>query len=90
MTAKNQPTNRKTVNEKAIIGQVSFVGIVGNIILCAFKMFAGIAGHSGAMVSDAVHSLSDVFATFIAFLGVKMSQKGQMKHIRMGMSVWNV
>lgn len=76
MTAKNQPTNRKTVNEKAIIGQVSFVGIVGNIILCAFKMFAGIAGHSGAMVSDAVHSLSDVFATFIAFLGVKMSQKG--------------
>ena len=27
------------------------------------------------MVSDAVHSLSDVFATFIAFLGVRLSMK---------------
>lgn len=55
------------------------MGIIGNIILCAFKMFAGIVGKSGAMVSDAVHSLSDVFATFIAFLGVKMSKRGADK-----------
>lgn len=51
------------------------VGIFGNVILAAFKLFAGIFGHSQAMISDAVHSLSDVFATFIAFLGVKLSQK---------------
>lgn len=31
------------------------------------------------MVSDAVHSLSDVFATFTAFLGVRMSKKGADK-----------
>lgn len=49
------------------------------MILCSFKMFAGIVGNSGAMVSDAVHSLSDVFATFIAFLGVKMSKRGADK-----------
>lgn len=61
--------------ENAIIRQVSFVGIFGNIILTAFKLFAGIYGKSGAMVSDAVHSLSDVFATFIAFLGVKLSKR---------------
>lgn len=61
--------------ESRIIRKVSFVGIFGNIILTAFKLFAGIFGKSGAMVSDAVHSLSDVFATFIAFLGVKMSKK---------------
>ncbi|MDO5403035.1 MAG: cation diffusion facilitator family transporter [Eubacteriales bacterium] len=66
-------------NENAIIKQVSLVGIIGNIILCGFKMFAGIAGKSGAMVSDAVHSLSDVFATFIAFLGVKISKRGADK-----------
>lgn len=27
------------------------------------------------MISDAIHSMSDVFATFIAFLGVRLSQK---------------
>lgn len=52
---------KKAFNENAIIKQISLVGIIGNIILCAFKMFAGIVGKSGAMVSDAVHSLSDVF-----------------------------
>lgn len=70
---------KKAFNENAIIKQISLVGIVGNIVLCAFKMFAGIVGKSGAMVSDAVHSLSDVFATFIAFLGVKMSKRGADK-----------
>ena len=67
------------VKEDAIIRRVSLVGIVGNIALSAFKLFAGIAGNSGAMVSDAVHSLSDVFATFIAFLGVRLSKKAADK-----------
>ncbi|MDD6153907.1 MAG: cation transporter, partial [Elusimicrobia bacterium] len=55
--------------EQQLVNRVSFVGIAGNIILSAFKFLAGIFGHSGAMVSDAVHSLSDVFATFVAWLG---------------------
>lgn len=70
---------KKQLQENAIMKQISFVGIIGNMILCSFKMFAGIIGNSGAMVSDAVHSLSDVFATFIAFLGVKMSKRGADK-----------
>lgn len=65
--------------EQQIVNRVSFVGIAGNIILSAFKFFAGIFGHSGAMVSDAVHSLSDVFATFVAWLGVRMSAKAADK-----------
>lgn len=72
LNQKNKATHR---NEEAILRQVSFVGIFGNIVLTAFKLFAGIVGNSGAMVSDAVHSLSDVFATFIAFLGVKISKR---------------
>lgn len=72
-------SKRENVNENAIISQVSAVGIVGNVVLTAFKLFAGIYGKSGAMVSDAVHSLSDVFATFIAFLGVKLSKKSADK-----------
>ena len=67
------------IDESAIIRRVSLVGIVGNVALSAFKLFAGIAGSSGAMVSDAVHSLSDVFATLIAFLGVRLSKKAADK-----------
>lgn len=66
---------KESFNETKIVNKVSAVGVAGNVALTAFKLFAGIAGHSGAMVSDAVHSLSDVFATFIAFLGVRLSQK---------------
>ena len=61
--------------EQAIVNRISTVGIAGNVALTAFKLFAGVAGHSGAMVSDAVHSLSDVFATLIAFLGVRFSSR---------------
>ena len=64
------------MSEKKIVARLTAVGVTGNILLVAFKLYAGIAGHSGAMVSDAVHSLSDVFATFIAFIGVKLAQKG--------------
>lgn len=65
--------------EDAIVKQISFVGIFGNIVLSVFKLFAGIFGHSGAMVSDAVHSLSDVFATIIAFFGVRLSKRSADK-----------
>lgn len=58
-----------------IAKRLSFVGIAGNILLSAFKLYAGILGKSGAMVSDAVHSLSDVFATCIAYFGVIMSKR---------------
>lgn len=63
------------VLENKIVNKLSTIGIFGNIALTVFKLFAGILGHSGAMVSDAIHSLSDVFATLVAFIGVKMSKK---------------
>ena len=55
--------------------QVAAVGIGGNVALSAFKLAAGIFGNSAAMISDAVHSLSDVFATAIAFAGVRMAER---------------
>ena len=58
-----------------IVNKLSIIGIVGNVFLCAFKLAAGLIGHSSAMVSDAIHSFSDVFATFIAFIGVRLSAK---------------
>ena len=63
------------MDENRIIKKLSYIGIFGNAALAAFKLLAGILGSSGAMVSDAVHSLSDVFATLIAAIGVKLSQR---------------
>ena len=55
--------------------RVSMTSIVGNAVLSLFKAFAGIAAHSGAMVSDAVHSASDVFSSIIVIIGVRLSAK---------------
>lgn len=70
-----QPTVISEAREKAIVRNLSLVSIVGNVVLSGFKLFAGIWGNSGAMISDAIHSLSDVITTFIAFFGVKISKK---------------
>ena len=40
--------------------RVSTVSIAVNLLLSAAKLVAGIAGKSSAMISDAVHSASDV------------------------------
>ncbi len=63
------------MEEKKIVKKLSRVGIFGNVLLAAFKLVAGLLGRSGAMVSDAVHSLSDVCATFIAYFGVLLSKQ---------------
>ncbi|MDO4622777.1 MAG: cation diffusion facilitator family transporter [Eubacteriales bacterium] len=63
------------MNKKQIVNKLSRIGIGGNILLSIFKLLAGILGHSGAMVSDAVHSLSDVFATLVAWIGTVLSEK---------------
>ena len=58
-----------------IATRVSVNAIIGNVILAVFKLFAGIVANSAAMVSDAVHSLSDVLSTFIVIVGVKLAGK---------------
>lgn len=55
--------------------KVSAVSIFGNLILSLFKLIAGVLANSGAMISDAVHSASDVFSSIIVIIGVKLSAK---------------
>ena len=55
--------------------KVSLVSIIGNTVLSLFKILAGVLAHSGAMVSDAVHSASDVFSSIIVIVGVKIAAK---------------
>ena len=51
------------------------VGIWLNIALSVFKLLAGLLAHSAAMVSDAVHSASDVFSGLIVMLGLRAASK---------------
>ncbi len=66
---------RKTESFETVATRVSMVSIIGNLILSLFKALAGILAHSGAMVSDAVHSASDVLSSIIVIIGVKISAK---------------
>lgn len=61
--------------EGRIALHVSAVSVMINLLLSCFKLFAGVAAHSGAMVSDAAHSASDVFSTLIVVIGVRMAAK---------------
>lgn len=58
-----------------VANRVSLITIVVNVILALFKVFAGIVAHSNAMISDAIHSASDVFSTIVVMIGVKLASK---------------
>lgn len=61
--------------------RVSCVSIAINVVLSVFKVGAGILAHSGAMISDGVHSASDVFSTLIVMAGITMaSRKSDKEH----------
>lgn len=55
--------------------KVSLVSIWGNLLLALFKLLAGVIAHSSAMISDAVHSASDVFSSIIVIIGVRFAAK---------------
>ena len=61
------------MEDKQIAMKVSFISIVVNVILSLFKLIAGILANSGAMISDAIHSASDVLSTFVVIIGVSIA-----------------
>ncbi len=65
--------------KERISSKVNMIGIVGNALLTVLKIFAGVIAHSGAMVSDGIHSASDVLSTFIVFISMKQSAKSADK-----------
>lgn len=58
-----------------VANKVSFITIAGNVVLSMLKLFAGIIAHSSAMISDAIHSASDVFSTFVVIIGIRLAAK---------------
>jgi cation diffusion facilitator family transporter len=49
--------------------------IVGNVVLSLFKLLAGIFGGSKAMIADALHSASDIFATTAVLIGIRIAKR---------------
>ncbi len=69
----------ENMNFQKVANKVSFATIGGNVLLSIFKLLAGIIAHSNAMISDAIHSASDVFSTIIVLIGIKLSAKNPDK-----------
>lgn len=59
------------------IARVTLTGSVVNLLLVGLKAVAGVAGHSAAMVSDAVHSLSDFVTDIVVLVFVRISARPQ-------------
>jgi len=55
--------------------RVSYITMAINLGLSLVKLAAGLLAHSGAMISDAVHSASDVFSTVIVIIGMRAAGK---------------
>ena len=74
---EKQTLNKADASREKGIYRVTIVGSVVNLLLLIFKFFAGIMGHSAAMLADAVHSLSDFVTDVIVLIFVRISSKPQ-------------
>ena len=79
-----EQTNMETLNnEQAELNygsRVVIITIIMNLALTLFKLLAGIVGNSMAMVSDAVHSASDMFVAFFVLIGLRLARKHADEH----------
>lgn len=77
-----QPSEKDAQTERTYeqtATHVAFVTIIWNLLLSVCKLLAGIFAHSGAMISDAVHSASDVFSSIIVIIGVRIASRDSDK-----------
>ena len=72
---KSQENYSSETEFRNMANRVSLFTIIGNVVLSVIKLLAGIIAHSSAMISDAVHSASDVFSTFVVIIGIKLASK---------------
>ena len=67
--------NNQQKSDLHIIYRTSITTLIGNLLLAIIKLIAGILGYSRALISDAIHSLSDVFSTLIVVIGATIAKK---------------
>ncbi len=57
----------------SLASRVGIFGIIGNIILFIFKIIIGIISNSRSMIADSFNSAGDIFASFMTWLGSRIS-----------------
>lgn len=55
--------------------RVTLIGFAANLLLTLAKFLAGIFGKSGAMIADAIHSLSDFLTDLVVIVFLRISAK---------------
>ncbi|MDR2729049.1 MAG: cation diffusion facilitator family transporter [Chitinispirillales bacterium] len=68
-------SNNDSQTELKIANRVSLTTVIANLVFTILQFIAGILAHSAAMISSAVHTLSDLLTTFIVIIGVNMAGK---------------
>ncbi len=63
--------HNRTDNRLRAIYRVTCVGLIVNLVLAAGKLVAGLVGRSGAMIADAVHSISDLITDVVVLVFAK-------------------
>jgi cation diffusion facilitator family transporter len=56
--------------------RVAVVGIFCNAALAVAKILAGVIGHSAALVTDGIHTLSDIVTSAFVYIGMQIAEKG--------------
>ena len=64
--------------------KTSIITIIGNILLAIIKFIAGLLSNSGALISDGVHTISDVLTTVIVMVGVTIGNIEEDSNHRYG------
>ncbi len=54
---------------------VSLFSIAGSVVLAIVKAITGILGNSYALIADAIESTTDIFASFLVFLGIRYAKR---------------
>lgn len=68
------PPSRRS--DRRFIGYLeAWVSIIGNVVLFVFKLLAGLALNSIALIADAFHSLSDVLTSLVVLIGFFFGSK---------------
>lgn len=55
--------------------KTTYLSILSSALLALLKAFVGILGNSYAMIADAIESVTDIFASIIVLIGLKVSAK---------------
>ena len=71
-------------NKAKKVHKVTWIGLVVNVLLTAFKILAGFLGRSSAMLADGIHSLSDFITDVLVLVFVDISVKDKDDDHRYG------